>query len=139
MDLMAGIVNFSLKKTYLTYCGKGSDGKTCPYSQYVMDNVETNNSYNSTEIGDELKSVLEETCTNSKCYINLESIKKITDTLVEISNNGNSSNSTNKFYNVYSNLKCENIGSDDSSNITSLIRFSFSCIALIIVSTFILF
>ncbi|ORX49256.1 hypothetical protein BCR36DRAFT_583859 [Piromyces finnis] len=143
MDMMAGLINYSLKVTYLAYCAKGSDGKLCPYSQYITDNIKTidSNKSDTTEMTEEEKKILNETCKNTKCIENLESINNIVKALNEMSNandNVNTSIDTNKF-NLYSDFKCENVNSsDNSSSATTLLKFTFSCVALMIASAFML-
>ncbi|OUM67486.1 hypothetical protein PIROE2DRAFT_67013 [Piromyces sp. E2] len=135
-----------MKIAYSAYCAKGNDGKTCPFSQYLIDNVETIDKSNSTDLDTVGKKALANDCRETKCHQRLISIKEISDVLDTINNEGeenstsgsintpfNSTDIIGKYYESYSKNQCGVIDGS-SSDAFSVVRYTMSGIAMVIIS-----
>jgi len=149
VDQFSGLIYTTLKVTYSAYCAKGSDGKTCPFSEYLVENVATID--NTTDLDDAGRKALANDCRDSKCHDRLMSLKDISSLLDSIGDDDTSTDTTTtttssssidnleKYFENYSKNQCGAIdGSSSSSDASTIIRFTFSGIALVIISLFML-
>jgi len=87
LQIQYGALHTSMKMFYSMYCANDSNGKLCPFTQYIQSNFDEVGNYNNVNnIPTEGMEALVKDCNDTQCSERLISIKKMSDELVKLSN-----------------------------------------------------
>eukprot|EP00833_Pecoramyces_ruminatium_P003954 jgi/Orpsp1_1/1177986/evm.model.c7180000063634.1 len=155
INMMNGMIVISLKGMYLLYCTKGTDGKTCPLTDYMINNAEAISKVtNDDDLPEAAKKAIADDCKDSKCnermvaFSELSKLDELIDQLDSKEGNGDTAvveeeyDFYTKYIENYKQKTCNVIdgskADDKDSSAFNIQKITYSSLAMMIVAFLIL-